>query len=279
MSQKITPVNKVLLSIDKALEDEIALDGGIKLYKDPAYNPEWNVSVTGKIAEIPDNAPIPVKKGDEVAFSYKVVAETTFNDNEKHVFHSMTDDMNPKFRKYANSMGEWIVVRAIPGILTLRWIGVYKGRDGKVISGVDGTEQDLNKFLSQFAFQQTDNVTYNNLIRHGKNNYWKANYDQIFAKKVKGHIVSISDRVICFPIDVEVPPEERIINGIHIPDMMMTARLQNKARVLSGGEKIGLKKDDIILFNPRFLEKYELWGREYYVIKEKRIEATWQQEI
>jgi len=277
MSQNIKPIKKVLLTIDKALEDEIALGGGIKLYKDPAYNPEWNVSVTGKIAEIPSNSPLPLKKGDEVAFSYRVVAETTFDDNEKHVFHSMTDDLNPKFRKFANALGEWIIVRAIPGILTLRWIGVYKNKYGKVVTGVDGTEQDLNKFLSQFSFQQTDNVTYNNLIRHNNQTYWKADYDQIFAKKVKGHITSISNRVICFPIDIDVPEEQRVINGVHIPDMLMSTRLQDRARVLTGGASYGIKKDDIVIFNPKYLEKYELWGREYYVIKENRIEAIWQQ--
>ncbi len=279
MSAKIKPVNKVLLSIDKALEDEIILQGGIKLYKDPAYNPEWNVSVTGKIAEIPKTAPIAVKKGDDVAFSYKVVAETTFNSNDKDVFHSMTDDLNPKFRKFANSRGEWIIVRAIPGILTLRWIGVYKNKYGKVVTGVDGTENDLNRFLAQFSFAQTDDVTYNNLIEYGGKSYWKANYDQIFAKKEDGHIVSISDRVICFPIDIEVPEEERVINGIHVPDMLINARLQDKARVLSGGKKMGLKKDDVIQFNPKYLEKYDLWGKEYYVIKETRVEAKWQHEI
>jgi len=52
-------------------------------------------------------------------------------------------------------------------------------------------------------------------------------------------------------------------------------RYQDRLRVLSGGEKLGLKENNVISFPPNHLEKYTFFGKEYYLINEKSIFGVW----
>jgi hypothetical protein len=56
--------------MDKAYQDEIALDSGLTLFLDPSWNPEWNSTVTGKAELVPSSLSKKISKGDEVLFYF-----------------------------------------------------------------------------------------------------------------------------------------------------------------------------------------------------------------
>ncbi len=81
--QFIPPINKILVKIDRSLEDEIQLAGGMRLYLDTRLNLEEHVTVKGICVGIPgslkrdelQNIHPDVRVGDEVYFSYQAVSD------------------------------------------------------------------------------------------------------------------------------------------------------------------------------------------------------------
>ena len=80
---------------------------------------------------------------------------------------------------------------------------------------------------------------------------------------MKGHWVAIGDRVICKPVQERVP-DERLIDAHKGHKVEM--KYQDRGRVVTGGKSKGIKKDDLVSFNPRYLEKYDFSGTEYYLM-------------
>lgn len=274
------PINQVLLKVDKALNDEIVTDGGLKLYLDPTFSKEWNAAVTATIFEIPAKVSKKDKRflsqisiGDEVAMSFQVVADLEFKGDGDR-FMATTED-NPHQQEYANGKGEWLRCYALPtrkGINKATWVGVYSNKRGEFIDGCQGSESDLARWKSQFPFGKTDIYNHRNLFSYNDNNYWKADPDQIFAKKVNGHVVAVGNRIICKPIDEDVPREK---NDLIIRTQSIKLRYQDRARVISSTRK-DIKKDYIISFRPMDIEKYTLWGQEYYLINERFVQGVWE---
>lgn len=275
------PISQVLLRIDKVLQDELITDSGVKLYISPDYKKEWRASVTATVVGLPikinpkhkhifDN----IKIGDEIAMSYMVVADFEFQSDAPR-FMPTTED-NPHIREYVNAKGEWVKVYALPkryGITSHVWVGIYQDRAGNVINGIQGTESEINRWLSQFPLGKTDIYTHNNLFNYEGVDYWKCDLDDIFAKKVKGHWVAVGDRVICKPVE-EVVPDKFLMNELRGQDVKL--RYEDRGKVITGGKSKGVKKDETISFNPRYLEKYDFDNKQYFLINEKWIDGKWQ---
>jgi len=278
---KITPIKStVFLKLDKALQDEIITEGGIKFYLSPEYNPEWNATVTGKIKNLPKLVEQKNKHilsqlniEDEVCFSYSVVADRKFGSTGA-LFQQVTED-NPYRKEFKNGVGEKIMAVAVNGKISKIWIGTYHDKYGQFVHGFQGTENQLEKWLSQFQFGKNQKMTYKNLLSYQAESFWKVDFANIFAKKKGKNIVALGDRVICKPVEKEVSREFLKLNGIDIPASSVKLRYYDRATVVSGGEKIGLKKGDVISFEERFLEKYNIWQQEFFVIKERRIQGKW----
>jgi hypothetical protein len=275
----LSPLNQVLLSVAKAINDEIITDSGVKLYLDGDYKREWNAAVTATIVELPTKVNPKEKKildqlkvGDEVCISFQVVADFEF-DGDGARFMQATDD-NPHVKEFINGKGEWIKCYAIPkftGISKIQWVGVYQDKFRKVVSGVQGTESELERWLAQFPFGKTDTYRFNNYFEYNGSDYWKCNLNQIFAKKVDGHLVAIGDRVICKPIEDDVPEEVKKSLG-YGNDVKI--RHQDRARVITSN-KAGIKKDYVVGFDPKYVEKYEFYNKPYFLIKENFIHGIW----
>lgn len=277
---KISPVSQVLLSIKQALQDELTTDSGIKFYIAPDYKKEWQAAVTATVSELPIN-PSPKDKeilaqlypGDEVAISYQVVADFEFK-GDGGQFMPTTED-NDYVKEFANGRGETVRVYALPkvaGFKGIIWCGALQNKKRELIDGVQGDEETVERWLSQFPFGKTDVYKFNNLFEVGGKDYWKCYPDQIFAKKVKGHWVAIGDRIICKPIEEEVPAEVKRSLG-YMGDLKI--RYQDRARVLSGGKRMGLKKGDVVSFDPKQCEKYDFDGKQYYLINERVVQGKW----
>lgn len=273
----VKPVSKVLLSIEKAFQDEIITDSGLKFYIDPSYKKEWQVSVTAKIASLPVKYDKKYQKiidalevGDDVCVSFMVVSDFKFA-GDGHRF-MLTTEENDTFREYVNGSGYWVKVYALPGKISPIWVGVYQDNYMNIIDGIQGSQSQVETWLSQFPLGKTDIYTFNNFFEYDGKEYWECDLDQIFAKRVKGHLVAIGDRVICKPIE-EIVPNEYLIASHQGHDVKM--RYMDRGRVLSGGKEMGIKKDSIISFDPKYCEKYEFYGKQYFLINQRLVNGKW----
>lgn len=273
------PITQVLVQVEQAFQEELITDSGIKFYLDSSYKKEWTCSVIATVAALPIKVNPKfkhifdeLKVGDEIAVSYRIIADFAFQSDALR-FMQVTED-NPHTREYVNAKGEWVKVYALksPYKPFPIWIGVHQDSRGNVISGVQGDESDVERWLAQFPLGKTDIYSFNNLFSHEGQDYWKCDIDEIFAKKVKGHWVAIGDRVICKPVQERVP-DERLIDAHKGHKVEM--KYQDRGRVVTGGKSKGIKKDDLVSFNPRYLEKYDFSGTEYYLINEQLVNAKW----
>ena len=279
---RLKPINKVLVTIPTAFSEEIKTNSGFKLWKDPSYQKEWNATVTGEVSalsdfltpeskEISDNLDV----GVEIAFDYKIVADFDFASDSEHFFE-VTPEESRFLRKYTSKSGKWINVRAIPSTFGHKWMGWLQDKRMNWLDGVQGTEKDLERWLTQFTFGKTDKYTFRNQITLNKKEYWKVPYDQIFAKKEKGEWVAVGDKLLLKPIEIDVTEQVRIsAGGINIPESSIQARFYDRAILLSGGEEMGLKRGDVVAFQERFLIQYEIEGEKYFFIKKNRVDGKW----
>lgn len=271
------PLNHVLLEMPNPLVEEIITNGGLKLFIDPSYHPEWNCTVTGKVIGAPLKIKTPLKEGDEVAFSYGVVADTTFG-TEGDFFMPVTEE-NPYQMKFVNSASHTLTITSLPpvfGKFTNIWAGLLVDEYNNHLDGFQGKESDVKRWMAQFKFSGVQDFKYKNLIEADGKIMWKATVNDIYAKKEGDKIVAVGDRVICEPIEVDVKYRLEVQSGIHIPASSVKIRYYDRAKVISGGSEIGIKEGDIVGFHHNFVEKYEFWGKQYFVIKTKRINGIWE---
>lgn len=275
----ISPVSQVLLELSKPLQDEIITESGLKLFIDPSYNKAYQVTVVGKIAALPLNPKTKKEKeiisqlkvGDEVCFSYQVVADMTFS-SDAHRFISLHDTDDGNLREFKNGLGESVRVYAMQGRISKIWVGVYEDKRGQFVHGVQGTQSEMERWLSQFQFGKTDEYSFDNFFEYGGKDYWRCNLEQIYAKKGKdGHLVAVGDRVIMKPVEEDLPADvKNELNLFGRNDVKI--RYQDRGRVINSK---GLRKDSIIHFNPMVCEKYDFFGKQYFLIRKNFILGTW----
>jgi hypothetical protein len=279
---KLEPLSQVLLEIEKPLQDQLITDSGLKLYIDPTYKKEWQASVTARIAKLPskyspkEKAILDqLKVGDEVAVSFRVVADFEFK-GDGHRFMPSRED-NKYVREYFNGRGEWLSMYALQkrsGFTDVpMWAGILQDKYRNFVDGTQGSEEQVERWLSQFPMGKTDDYTFANFFEQGGNDYWKCDIGDIFAKKVKGHLVAVGNRVICKPIDESVPVNVAILLNPKGDEVKI--RHQDRGRVLSGGKSIGVKRDQTVSFQPNHCEKYSFWGKDYYLIRDNLVCGVW----
>lgn len=93
------PVNNYIVQLDKAFQDEIVTPGGLKLYIDTRFSPEWNTTVTGKIVSVPGKISsdrldlkgrtIEGEAGEEVIISYMVVFDGDHRENDTFLHNNL----------------------------------------------------------------------------------------------------------------------------------------------------------------------------------------------
>lgn len=274
------PVNQVLISIAKPLTDELITDSGLRLYIAPDFKKEWQAAVQGTVAAIPlkyspkeKHIIDKLKVGDTVLISYQVVADFEFQQDGLQ-FMKATED-SPYVEEYTNGAGEWLKVYALPnlkGISKIQWVGVYQDRNRKVIDGKQGTEGEVKRWLAQFPIGKTDIYKFNNYFEYNGKEYWKCNLNQIFAKKVDGHLVAIGDRVITKPIEEDVP--ENVKQSLNY-NGDVKIRYQDRGRVITGGKDKGFKKEQVVSFRPVHLEKYQFDNKDYFLINQNLVHGIW----
>jgi co-chaperonin GroES (HSP10) len=64
--------------------------------------------------------------------------------------------------------------------------------------------------------------------------------------------------------------EEEQTSSLIVPDYLKKVKLLGQARVIASAN---IRAGEVILFDKRFIETYEIFGREYYILHEERILA------
>lgn len=269
------PVNFYLIELEKELIDTIVTEGGVEFYIAPEYNFEWQVSVTGKVVGIPENEGKRneyIKLGDEVAISYSIVNDRKFL-GDSHIFKEYFVDNFHKY--YSNGKSEWVRVTALNVHGKTKWVGTYTDKFHKLIDGCEGDESTLNRWLAQFPMSNAQHFVFKNLVVVDGKNYWKVDKELIFAKRLKNRLFSCGEYVLCKPIVIDLTKRISIMKGIHLADQSIMTRYVDRATAVSGGKEYGIEKDDVVSFEERFVNKYMLFGEEYFLVKETRINGKW----
>lgn len=279
LTMKAKPINHIFLNLEKPIQDTIKL-GDLELYLDGSYRPEWNATVVGEVYSLPKNPKgtdgkvvSKLKEGDKVLFDYSVVAERKF-ESDGDYFTEITKD-SPYYQKFKNGKGESLLIVAMPGKISHIWVGTYHDKRGNFIDGCQGAEHNISRWKAQFNFGNTQSFFFKNLVDTGTKDVWKADYRDIFAKVENDELITVGNRIILEPIDIDLPQD--VIKEMGVVDTINAkVRLGDRAKVLSVPEGVNLKKGDVVGFEPQFLEKYEYNNKQYYLIKSYRALGIWE---
>jgi len=273
--------NHIFVTVKKAMNDEILLNGGLKLYLDPSYRPEWNATVTGIVSSLPKIPKGLNKKGvsslsigDDVAFSYSVISDMRFRNNSDSFAPAL--DGSDFMKWWINSKGEQIKVFAVPGKISVRWTGMLIGKEGFPIDGRDlVTESEIGRWLAQFNFGGVQDFTFKNLLDIDGKDYWKVDPLLLLATKKNGQIISASDFIITKSINTDHTTYYNLENGLSLPPMSILATAADRGVTIEDYPELNIKKGEIVGFEPRFVNKYDLWGEEYWLIHKRNVLGTW----
>jgi len=265
-------VSNILLKLNKPLKTEIELKGGIKLLLAENFRPEWNATSVGTVHSASDMCGLAVAKGDEVVFSYQVVSDRGFESDEDNFFPYVNENYKKVFY---NGKGGILTMIAVQGIIDKQWVGTYVDEKGEFIDGIQGSEKEVERWFNSFKMGNVQTFCFQNLIKYGKEQVWKCEPFMVFAKIARKKLIALGDYIICKPIKVDVSAEQLSAMGIVIPQSFIKATLSDRAKVVSGGKEMGVKEGDIIGFRGEFIQKYDILGKEYYIIEKKWCHCIW----
>lgn len=267
-------ISTFLLEVDTPLIEKLKLANGVELYFEGRYGDRFshNVTTEARVAYVPLGVK-DIAVGEEVAISYRIVSKRIFPNNSTQFYPSVVSQ--------DNNYGEWVTATGFQlRILAFKtttnakqWTGVLT-RNGQWIDGCQGDEPTIERWKAQFPFGNKSKFTYQNLVDIDGQVFWKAGRGDIFAKKVEGKIISVSDRIICKPIEVDITQRYNIINGVHLPDKTLLQAWGDRGVVVSTpAHTTAIREGEVIGFRPDLAEKYTLWGQEYYLVNKKYVHS------
>lgn len=110
-----------------------------------------------------------------------------------------------------------------------------------------------------------DTDVHKNLIFYNGQKSWMVDTSLIYFRVRNDQIGMLNKYALVDLI------EEETQSSLIIPEYLKKVKLLGQARIIASAN---LKAGEVILFDKRFIETYELFGREYYILHEERILAT-----
>ena len=261
-------VKDFIVELKSTLVDEIETDGGVKFYIAPEFRYEWNVSVTGKVLAVPNNNKTDIKVGDEIAFSYMVVNDKIWNDGDGSIFN-LTIDGGGEYMEWTAGNGSTIKKEKHP--LKKEYVGVYFNSKWDVIDSIYGKEDEIDSWLSNFTFIDTQKPVNKNLAVLDGKSLWRVKPEFVFAKKTDRGIVSYNDYVVTEPIVEDITTRWNIANNDILPSMSVLERYKDRGVVVGKMVDSEFNIGDIAAMDKRFVEKYDMWGKQYFLSKESNV--------
>ena len=267
----IKPKDNYLVTVEKKYTDEIVLSNGIKLFIDPSWNPTVHVSITGKIASLPINNSLNLKLNDEVIFSYVVIGQRDYT-STADVFHSLFEKYNSDFQRFMNGRGEAITIVSFPGVISKIYACCHLDQRGHLIGeGMQGSHSQMERWKSKFTFDGGGTFKYKNLIQTSGNDLWICKPEYIFSIKKGKKLIPISDRLILKPINVEIPKDILSEMMIKVPESSVFTRYYDRGELIHYDKETKIKKGQIVGFEPKYVERYDIDGKEHFLIRRRRI--------
>ncbi|MEJ7914096.1 MAG: hypothetical protein WKF70_13130 [Chitinophagaceae bacterium] len=286
--QPISPLNKILVQFDKKYQDEIITESGLILYKDTSYNPEWNVTVTGKVISVPPKLVSErnvetgqinfgeirhkifpdVRPGDELFFSYLVVHDKEV-ETDSDAFQEQTEPAS-KNKVFLNGKKEKLSIQYLSKRLV---VGIWAKANGDLIAGSQGTPKETEKWMLQFKFAGDDQTIYKNLLWHEEEDYWMVDYLEAIAVKRGEEIIMIAGNVLMEPQEEKLYYERGPDSVLHLVPKIDkgVSTVVAVGKPLSDEPDLGIKAGDKIRFIQRHVQKYELWDKQYLLIDQRSI--------
>lgn len=109
--------------------------------------------------------------------------------------------------------------------------------------------------------RERDTDVHKNLLFYNGKKSWLVDGQLIYFRVRNDELKMLNGYVL---LDII---EEEVKSTLIIPDYLKKVKLIGQAKVISGGE-------GVIFFDKRFVETYELFGKEYYILHKDRILAT-----
>lgn len=283
-----SPVDRILVQVDKKFEDEIVTESGIKFYKDVSFNPEWNVTVTGKVVSAPskisrteiglDGSFIPdrhrsrlhdeVKEGDELFFSYAVITDKDVK-KDSASFTEQTPESAVN-RVWTNGLKETLSLK----MLTKKFgVAIWKNDKDELLGGQQGSPSEIERWVSQFKFDQDGETVYRNLLATDDAEYWMVDYLEAIAVKRGDDIIMLNGMVLCEPQLMEHEYKVGEDKGLYLAPKKLNGELKVVAvgKPLKDEPELGLTPGDKIKVIQPHVQQYELWGEKYTLIDQRSI--------
>lgn len=281
--------NNILVELSKAFQDEIVSDGGLKFYQDTTFRPEWNVSILGEVASVPiklnmgggidsldpdrPNIHPIVKPGDELLFNYLVIMNRKQSDNAGDIF-TRDRPTNPWTTVWSNPNGLQIVRVYLKN--NKYECGLFDTVSRTWVDKIRGGEFDVENFMGKYMPTENIGFNYRNLLPYEGKDYWKVDYSNAIAiKRDEGVFEMIGDFTLVEPIS---EPDNRVYEGsLEIyniekdKDYKSIGKLISIGLPLKGDKKISVQPNEIICADSRYVMKYEIDRKNYWVIRQKHI--------
>lgn len=282
--------NNILIELPKAFQDELVASNGMKFYQDTSFRPEWHTTIKGKVVSVPKKItegdgqihsydpdrprirPI-VKAGDELIFSYTIVMKRKQVDNAADVFEQEKASM-----LYLTTWVNYSGLKIIRYYLqNNKWeIGLYDTKTKTWIDKLIGGERDVQNFLDKYLQSENVGFNYNNLLPVDGEDYWMVDYAYAIAiKRAEGVFDMIGDYVLLEPI--REPNRGNYQGLIEIYNIKQDTDYRAYGKVVAIGEplkgdvKLSVRYNDTICTDIRYVEKYEIDGHDYWVVRQKYI--------
>ena len=276
--------NYILVELLKAFQDEIISDGGIKFYHDVTFRPEWNVTVSGIVASVPLRLTIgdgqyhsldperesiiqKVQPGDEIIFSYLVVMNRKQTDNVGEIF-TKDNPLDPFTSVWSNPNGLKIIRVYLKN--DKYECGLFDTVSKTWVDKTNGGVKDVESFMGKYMATENIGFNYKNLLPYGGKDYWKVDYSNVIAIKKNGIFDMVGEYVILEPI--REPRRGDYQGVIEIYNLEQDTDYRAIGKVVSIGETIlSVKKGDTICTDIRYVEKYEIDGHDYWIVRQRYI--------
>lgn len=112
-----------------------------------------------------------------------------------------------------------------------------------------------------------DTPIHKNMLFYKGQKHWVVNNELIYFKTRNGVVEMLNGYML---LDVI---EEEIKSTLIIPEYLKKQKLIGSARIVFTGDEAIATKNDVVFYDKRFVEIYELFGKEFYILQKQRILA------
>lgn len=263
------PGTKLFVTIDSKFKDVIKTPGGLILYQDTTFNPGWHTTVDGYISSLPAklDKSLELFPGDNIAFSYLVVYDQDFRDDQYDVFYEDAT-VYANVQTWSNKKGMVILCRYNKNN---NWDMVVFDTEGKIYQKENGGESIIEKVKGQYTFAETTDIYYRNVLPLFDQDYWMVDQQFVYAVKRGDEITMLNNYVLLDPPPASVTGKTNA-GLILLNDRRAFSDKEMHAKIINiGSNGLGLKVGDTAVVSSEIVQQYTFWGRPYLMVRQDQI--------